>query len=96
MNSEKVKIFGWNELNKDTHTLFESEVERKYFSVIDELTTEVIGKRAVDQAYATGRWFLNHNEAKKAIMDELQSEINWRTFALEEIKKLKKKENGNT
>jgi hypothetical protein len=86
---EKVKIFGWNELDKQTHELFESEVEKKFFTVIDELTTEIIGKRSVDQAYATGRWFLNFNEAKKAMMDQLQSEINWRTSVLEKIKAIK-------
>jgi len=95
MKKKKVKIFGWNELDKETHELFETEAERKFFTVIDEMTTEIIGNRVVDQAYATGRWFLNANEAKKAIMDQLQSGINWRTSALEKIKKLKRKKESN-
>lgn len=91
MKTKKVKIFGWNELNKETHILFESEAERKFFTVIDKMTTEITGNRVVDQAYATGQWFLNFNEAKKAMIDELQGEINWRTRALEKIKLLKGK-----
>ncbi len=90
---KKVKIFGWNELNKETHELFESEVEKSFFIVIDKLTTEIVSKSVVDQAYSTGRWFLNFNEAKKAMMDQLQGEINWRTSTLEKIKKYKREKN---
>jgi hypothetical protein len=91
MKKKKVKIFGWDKLDKETHILFEAEVEKNLFTVVDKLTTEIMGKRVVDQVYATGRWFLNLNEAKKALMNQLQSGINWRTSALEKIKdKLKK------
>lgn len=90
MNKEKIKIFGWNELNKKTHKLCEVEVEEEVFVIIDELTTEIVGKRMISRAYATGKWFLNFNEAKKAMIEQLQSGINWRTSVLEKIKYNKK------
>lgn len=85
----KVTIYGWNELNECCTNLFTSKVDKDLYLVVDEMTQEIISKRTVDRVYAEGRWFLSANEAKKAIIDALQSGINWRTTALEKIVKQK-------
>ena len=84
------KIYGWNNLNKDESEILEAEIEDvRMFSIIDEVTGELVCTKTVYLAYNNSRWFTTFNEAKKAYIDTLMGQIQWRQKLLDEVKKVK-------
>jgi len=85
-----MKIYGWENLEKDGSNFLAADMDNEDFfktfsSKVDEMTSELSFKNTVDIVYQKGRWFLNFNEAKKAMIDELLSEILWREEILRKI-----------
>lgn len=87
----KMKIYGWQQLNKDC-TLLEVDMTdkelKKTFKIKDKITSELQFKRVIEQAYQEGRWFKNKNEAKKAMMNTLLEEIQWRERIIKKLQQL--------
>lgn len=85
------KLYGWKDNDKSDFDFLMIEMTEKDFkdkfilAPIDDMTQEVHPKKVVDQAYGIGRWFLNLNEAKKALLDDLLGEIRWRETAIKKI-----------
>ena len=84
-----MKIFGWEQLKTEDAVLVEAEMTdekfKEMFKVKDKLTSELQFKKAIDQAYQEGRWFKNQNEAKKAMMDALLLDIQWRQRVIQKL-----------
>ena len=85
-------IFGWEQLDTEDAVLVEASMADKHFKemfkVKDKLTSELQFKQICDQAYNKGRWFLNKNEAKKEMMNELLLEIQWRERIIRELQQI--------
>ena len=87
-----MKIFGWEELEKDNVALIEADMDEKdffsTFRVKDQITSELIINSIIEQVYQKGRWFTNRNEAKKAMMNDLLEDIQWRQRIIEKLKQI--------
>ena len=85
-------IYGWEKLNKEEANFLELEIEdnefKELFKIKDKITSEVLFKKAIDIAYQEGRWFLDKNEAKKAMINTLLEEIHWREDILKKLKEI--------
>lgn len=80
-------VYGWEEISKEKANLLRLEVAGDdFFKVKNKKTTELFPKRAIDQAYNKGRWFLDLGEAKKAMIDELSHEIDWRVEIVSKVR----------
>jgi hypothetical protein len=91
MKGQKMKIYGWIELNECSHsTIYMWEVAKDAIQILDEITGEVTGKSICDIVYQEGRFFTTFRYAKRAMIDELKQGINWRQKALEKTQQLKK------
>lgn len=84
------KIYGWNKLDEENANLLMLKISDKDFSTLfkikDKRTSELVPSRAIDLAYNEGRWFLNFSRAKKAMIDELSHEIDWRVEIVSKVR----------
>lgn len=82
-------IYGWNELTKKSCELLEAKIDSKKFQLIDKKTGEVKIKDICYLAYNDqARWFISFNSAKRAMINDLLAQINWREEAIKDIKML--------
>ena len=75
------KIYGWHniDINNDGGEILESEIiDTKNFRVVDKITGEVAYINVRYLAYNKPRWFITYNEAKKAFLNIMMEEIQFR------------------